>query len=149
MGQNLKSDCLAWLNSTSKSPKTSKVPETNQSAKICKRRASVAGSNLYAVINRVEETGFDYLPRVPHLSSIPASLDLGIVDGPSAAGIQNISLRNAFDPFRRSDSIPFAMKGRKRSKSIDNMWRPSLDTIFESVPGKFEFDLFSYLKKKC
>lgn len=151
MRQNLASDCLAWLNYTSKSPKSPKVlkaTEPIQPAKISNRRASVAGSNLYSVTDRVEERGFDYLSRVPRSSSNPVSLDLGIVDGPNCvAGIQNMSIRNNFDPFRRGNSIPFALKGRKRSKSIENMWRPSLDTIFESRSGKFDvYYLFPYMK---
>lgn len=124
-------DCLAWLNS---SPKATKPI---QPAKIVNRRASVAGSNLYAVSDRVQETGFDFLGRLSRPSSNLVSLDLVPADEPNNnPGIQDIHILSAFDPFRRSESIPFALKGRNRSKSIDTMWRPSLHTIFENPQGK-------------
>lgn len=59
MIRNYKLDALAYLQSTK--PNCS---IENGSKKTLKRRASVAGGGLFSVQNRVQETGFDYLPRV-------------------------------------------------------------------------------------
>lgn len=56
--RNYKYDALAYLQSTDPNGSIE-----NGSKKTLKRRASVAGGGLFSVQNRVQETGFDYLPR--------------------------------------------------------------------------------------
>lgn len=120
------SDCLAWLNNSSPSQSAEPIQTVQAAipAKIVSRRASVIGSSLFAVSDQVRETGSDYLARLPRASS-------SFHDAPTALKNTIPIITNNFDPFRRGNTIPFALGGRKRIKSLDSVWRPTLQTIAE------------------
>lgn len=84
-----------------------------------KRRFSTAGGQLFSVNEIPRETGFDYLIKKTVHSNIIA---------------QPTHVQNNFDPFVRIHHPPFALRGRKRSASVDtffNRFRPLLKTIKE------------------
>lgn len=120
--QSMASDCLAWLHNSPPlgSLESARSTQAAIPAKITSRRASVIGSSLFAVDNQVLEIGSDYLAPMPRTSS----------------EFTKPSITNNFDPFRRDSMVPFALGGRKRLKSVDSGWKPSLQTIDEHSHGK-------------
>lgn len=65
----MKNDVLAYLEST-KPPETPENPEAN---KIHKRRASVAGGQLFSIENDIVESAADYFQPVPRLGAASQS----------------------------------------------------------------------------
>lgn len=79
--RDLRIETLGFLNRPRNVPK---VPnDTNQ-----QRRASVAGTNLYDVNNRIQETGFDHLLRIPRSNCV----NIGTNVPPPAAAHDAISI---------------------------------------------------------
>lgn len=80
-----------------------------------KRRVSVAGGIFFSVDDKVRETGSDFMTK-PIMESY-------IIAQPV--------IQNQFDPFRRIQNPPFAMRGRQRAASQDGYFLPRLPSIPE------------------